>query len=55
MTSNKYRIDKVLDEIAKCIVLCANCHREFHYLNDNYQISIDDYLTDNYDINTIDV
>ena len=44
MTSNSYRIDKVLDEIKKCIVFCSNCHREFHYLNDNYGVSLDDYL-----------
>lgn len=49
MTSNSYRIEKVLDEIKKCTVFCANCHREFHYLNDNYGISVDDYLTNNYD------
>jgi hypothetical protein len=23
---------KILEEIAKCVVLCANCHREEHYL-----------------------
>lgn len=33
LTSNNYTLDKVYDEIQKCIVLCANCHREFHYLN----------------------
>ena len=48
MTSNNYRIDKTLNEIKKCIILCSNCHREFHYLNDNYNISLDDYLSDNY-------
>ena len=50
MASNNYRIDRVLDEIKKCIVFCSNCHREFHYFNDNYGISLDDYLNDNYNI-----
>lgn len=54
MTSNKYRIDQILHEIEKCIVFCSNCHREFHYFNDNYQISIDDYLGDNYDVDKLD-
>ena len=45
MTSNTTCIDKLINEIKKCIVLCSNCHREFHYLNDNYQITLDDYLT----------
>ena len=48
MTSNNYRIDHTLNEISKCIVLCSNHHREFHYLNDNFGISIEDYLNDNY-------
>lgn len=50
MTSNTYRIDKVLEEIKKCIVFCANCHREFHYLHNNYDVSLDDYLNGNYKI-----
>lgn len=48
LVSNTSPIKKVLDEIKKCIVFCANCHREFHYLNDNYGISLDDYLNNNY-------
>lgn len=45
LTSNNYKLDKVYDEIKKCIVLCANCHREFHYLQErNEQLTIEDYL-----------
>ena len=48
MTSNAYRIDRILSEIKKCIVFCSNCHREFHYLNENYNTSLDDYLNNDY-------
>ena len=45
MTSNNYQLNKVYNEIQKCIVLCANCHREFHYLNNlNKDFTIEDYL-----------
>ena len=45
MTSNNYELDKVYDEIKKCIVLCANCHREFHHFKQkNKQFTIQDYL-----------
>jgi hypothetical protein len=27
-----YPIATIMREVAKCIVLCSNCHRELHYL-----------------------
>ena len=32
------------NEINKCILLCANCHREFHYLNREQNITLNEYL-----------
>ena len=45
LTSNSTKIENVLEEVKKCIVLCANCHREYHYLQQlNNELTIDDYL-----------
>lgn len=44
MISNNYSLDRVKEEMKKCIVLCANCHREFHYLEHNNGITIEEYL-----------
>ena len=45
LTSNTYNIEKVKEEIKKCIVLCANCHREFHYLQEqNGDFTLNEYL-----------
>lgn len=44
MTSNNYKLDVVLSEIKKCIVLCSNCHREFHYFQEKDKITIEEYL-----------
>jgi hypothetical protein len=36
--------DRLEKEIAKCIILCANCHREFHFLENQSNLNIQDYL-----------
>lgn len=37
-------IPRLLKEIDKCIVLCSNCHRDFHYLEKTQNINIINYL-----------
>lgn len=45
MISNKYTLDKIHEEIKKCIVLCANCHREFHAIeHENPDFTIEQFL-----------
>lgn len=34
----------VYEEIDKCICLCANCHREFHWFQKENNITLEDYL-----------
>lgn len=31
--TTKYSMNRLANEIAKCVVLCANCHREYHHMN----------------------
>ena len=37
--------DTTLKEIDKCILLCKNCHAEFHYLNQLNQLTLEEYLS----------
>ena len=45
LVSNNANEEKIKQEIAKCVVLCANCHREFHYLQErDNNLTILDYI-----------
>lgn len=44
LTSNTYALSAVFAEIEKCEVLCSNCHREFHYLEERDGITLEQYL-----------
>ena len=35
---------KIENELSNCVVLCSNCHRDFHYMEKINNISIEDYL-----------
>lgn len=45
MLSNNYTLEKTLAEIEKCICLCANCHRVFHFLEKQQGITIEQFLS----------
>ena len=45
MASNSYKLSTVYEEIKKCVCLCSNCHREFHYFEKHKQITLNEYLS----------
>lgn len=42
----KGSLELIQQEIDKCVCLCANCHREFHFFEKEENITIYDYLGD---------
>ena len=42
--STHSNIETAIAETNKCVLLCANCHREFHYLEENKGITLEDFL-----------
>lgn len=44
MLRNNTPWEKIKKEMEKCVPLCANCHREFHYLQKEKNINLEEYL-----------
>lgn len=42
--NSRMKLESLMKEIEKCEVLCSNCHREFHYLNKEKNITLQEYL-----------
>lgn len=42
--SKGYNLEKFFTELDKCDLLCANCHREFHYLNTSIGLTYEDFI-----------
>ena len=44
LTAHQASKERLNQELQKCICLCANCHREFHYLEIQNGLTLDEYL-----------
>lgn len=42
--SKGYDFEGFFEELKKCDLLCANCHRAFHYLNREYNLSYENFI-----------
>ena len=43
-SASKYSTKKLKVELEKCIILCRNCHADFHFLERENNITIEHYL-----------
>ena len=41
---NNVNIQQAKEEVKKCVLLCSNCHKEFHWLNDTTGIDYQMWL-----------
>lgn len=37
---------KILEEVSKCVTICSNCHRDFHYMEKTKGITFNNYKRD---------
>lgn len=44
LISSNASLKRIEEEMKKCVCLCANCHREFHFLEKKQHITIQMYL-----------
>lgn len=40
----KRSMESLEKELNKCVVLCSNCHRAFHYVQRTFSISLEEFL-----------
>ena len=44
--TNRWTRTQLEKEIKKCIRLCRNCHSEFHYLEKNFNLKLENWLNE---------